>query len=290
MTTEQENAPHDHPVALPLWLSAPSKGPLTPELAERPVKQANNNKHTPFSDETRQRLARKVQHDPRLLRIIETLQQNIEPGSKEWGWVENFCRDASRQLLESHEHFVKANHCDTEHNLLLLGAHLQEYSFSGLLQQYHFARKKGIGMNENRRYAEAIFTALPIIAAIQPRVAVAYAADINAAYRGVCGEEMPVEFSTGNPSADTPNPVTSIFLDIARENPYLVLESANNFNTFRLRKPILDTAKHARKAIMDRADKDSNGLPTDAIHRQLEMALRRTERGHGVSLNDQTSP
>lgn len=193
----------NQPIPLPAWLSAT-------EQSETPF----NIQRSPGITRTRDVLAKRIQSEPRLLKAIEFLQENIAPGSKEWGLVQKFCRDASRQLLESHEYFVNSNHCDIERNLLILGAYAQDNSFSPFFQHHRQMLTDEhnllhIDSTEKMKYAEAIHAVLPIVAAIQPRVAVAFADSI---YRS--------QLYIGDSAA-----VEATYEDIARNHPSLILNA-----------------------------------------------------------------
>lgn len=222
------NKTYDHPVALPSWLTTKSRHA------------------TPFSRDTQQQLAREAQHDPRVADVVAALQEAIgsDPRSKEWGLVENFCRDASKQLLESHEHFVKANHCNTELNLLRLGAYVSGYSFTNFFQNLHLritprteeqrasgaAPIKHLDEKEKRSYSEAVRVALPIVMELQPKVAVAFAAAI---YRTQFWYEQ--------------QPVTEqLYEELAAKEPRMVLTRFNMFDSFPNRQKLYDIAQAAR--------------------------------------------
>lgn len=192
----------NQPIPLPTWLS-------TTEQSETPF----NIHRSPGVIRTRDVLAKKIQSEPRLLKAVEFLQENITPDMKEWGLVQEFCRDASRQLLASHQYFVNSNHCDIERNLLIVGAYAQDNSFSQFFQNYRMQLMDESNplrdSSKKMMYAEAIHAVLPIVAAIQPRVAVAFADSI---YRS--------QLYIGDIAA-----VEETYEEIARNHPSLILNA-----------------------------------------------------------------
>lgn len=205
--------------------------------------------NSPFREETRIHLDKRGRQDPRVFELLSRLEAKGAEGLREREWARRICQEDMKVLRELHETFGAQD----EQDILLLAAYRSDHSYAHFFSSYASAPKEKWGA-----YAETTRLIAPIVAELQPRVALGYAAQIFDA------------FDRANDRADA----RDLFVDIARQHPRQVLMMKQRFNDFPecTRSAILDAAEEARASQAPQGQ--SEALAEDTLSRLDDVRER----------------
>ena len=132
-----------------------------------------NSSHSPFDQETRTHLLQRARKDPRLGELVGRLQEKGSVGSDEWAWARRVTRGDQRVMKEIHATFAP----DDENDILKLAAYASDHSYAHFFTEYLHT-----GDNKRSDYHEMIEHISPILADLQPAVAIGFAPQILEVY------------------------------------------------------------------------------------------------------------
>lgn len=186
---------------LPLWLRATS-----------------NEQQSPFGPQTKAHLIKKGESDPRVFDLIRKLEakdtERNGEGRREWDWARRVCLGGAGLFQELHQQYKNP---EDEQDMLWLAAYISDYSYKKFFVEYanRLAAcadpqiEKKFSREEHSRYAETMRAIVPIIADVQPQVAISFAPQIAYALIHVFHKK---------------NALENTYIQLAQKYPDLVLE------------------------------------------------------------------
>lgn len=147
------------------------------------------NQNSPFDKSMREHLTAKGKQDPRVFDIITRLEAKGEEGLRE----EQFAKEiggvnADVFLQKLHQHFRP----EDEDDILRLAAYISDHSYAHFFTQYAVHVGTGEKGEEQALYNEALQRIAPIVAELQPAVAIGYAPQIFEVYSHLGTPEVAV--------------------------------------------------------------------------------------------------
>ena len=212
------------------------------------------NQNSPFDKSMREHLTAKGKQDPRVFDIITRLEAKGEEGLRE----EQFAKEiggvnADVFLQKLHQHFRP----EDEDDILRLAAYISDHSYAHFFTQYAVHVGTGEKGEEQALYNEALQRIAPIVAELQPAVAIGYAPQIFEVYSHL----------------GTPEVAVAIFDDVARQQPYKLLSQRDRFADM---PQVLKTAEEAIKTIAPRNEVEVGLANVIATHAQIDAMKAET--------------
>lgn len=221
---------------IPSWLLDSNNGsPATDYAPERPG--------SPFRQETRAHLRRVAEGDPetdrapdpRVYDLVRHLEsQGVERTQRIRQWARDICSMSGSMFKDLHKEFSPAD----EEEVLRLAAYRSEHSYAHFFTPYAFemAQLKNphathkMSDDEHRQYSEMVQLIAPIVADLQPRVAIGFAAQILDGYS----------------FAGQPEKAQAMFEELATKHPRFILTLQDRFKDFPDPKRIFEVAEETR--------------------------------------------
>lgn len=163
-------------------------------------------RESPFGPQTKTHLIKKGAADPRVFELIRRLEEKNATrngeGTLEWDWARRVCLGGAGLFRELHQKFKNP---EDAQDMLWLAAYTSDYSYAHFFVEYANRQGKGdFSKEEHLQYAEAMRAIVPIIAEVQPKVAISFAPQIAYALTHVFHKKMPLKIPTSSSREHTP--------------------------------------------------------------------------------------
>ena len=131
---------------------------------------------SPFRADTRAHLLNVAARDPRVIELVTRIQaKSPGEGSKEREWARAICSGDLKKMQHITEHFPDPQDLD---DVLRLAAYRSDYSYADYFKHYAATARKTWA-----EHAETTRLIAPVVAELQPEVALGYAKQIIHAYQ-----------------------------------------------------------------------------------------------------------
>lgn len=204
----------------------------------------DNNHDSPFRKETRAHLRHVAQGspehdrapDPRVYDLVRHLEsQGAEKTARIRYWAQQICAMSGSMFSQLHREFSP----EDEQEVLRLAAYRSDFSYAHFFTPYANAMHQQaqnpahpVSDTEHRQYADMVELIAPVIADLQPRVAIGFAAQILDGYRYL----------------GKPEQAQAMFEDLATKHPRFILTAQDRFADFPDAERIFTIAEETRLA------------------------------------------
>lgn len=191
----------------------PPRAPETPDCPKW-LRISTPYDESPFHRVTREHLRKRGAREPEVFALIERLQDkdaaNPGEGSREWHWAKRISFEDQQVLRDLHAHFK----ADDALDILSLAAYASDHSYAHFFSNYAARITAGnLQGDERRLYNETLQRITPIVAQLQPSVAIGFAPQIFEVYQHL----------------KQPEEALAIFTELARKHPFEVLSKPERF-------------------------------------------------------------